>query len=409
MTEKRKRRLFIFIDTNLVYTKGIDYNIFQSNFLTQMIKLRDFFSKRIKTTQIFLIFPNTIIRERHKQKLDLLFNKIDEIIKQLRSLKKNRVFNADATVSKLEKERDTLEEKIEETGYNFLEEKSILITQGCSPDYFERIKNKAYRKEKPFDNKDADGFKDALIWYEIIDYVNTQGVSDEDHIFLFTNNSRDFKSDSTLAEFKTLVHKEINIISRQPDTFQICSSENQEFLKFTLKEAKGIEITEILIEYTEHPENVSIERLLANPFPIDLSSITISYRLKIEDWQKVVEKRTIDLLKSFNFKIEPKKIRFQYSQLPNIVDICVFLDFHEEGMYYDINYFEILFENDETKEIELKNENYLILDDYIIDYQAPDFTFFRINSHVNDQIALILENLVNRHIDPDLLTYTLLH
>ncbi|MFA4824995.1 MAG: PIN domain-containing protein [Methanoregula sp.] len=408
MDEKTKKRIFVFIDTNLVYSKEMDYNIFRSNFLNQIIILRNFFSERIESTEILLILPYTVVRERYKQKYDLLYKEMDEIIKKLKLLQKKDFFKTDITIKELEKNQKNLEKKIERAGNDYLKSNSILITSDCPAEFFERIKNKAYTKEKPFDNKEIDGFKDALIWYSLINYLKTQNISKNDHIFLFTNNSRDFKSDNTLKEFKAIFGTDIKIISRESKNFQICASENQEFLQFTLQESKGIEILNIFIEYIEKIDKVKIEKIIANPFPTDLSPIIIPYQLNKENWKKEIEKRTIDLLKSLNFKVDTSKITFNYSLLPNIFEITVFLDFHEEGYFYDINSFEISFEDGDIQEIEIGSENYLILDDYIIDYQSPDFTFFSIEPRINIIIAEILENLIGREVDPDTLIYTIL-
>ncbi len=56
--------LHTFIDTNLLWNNKLDMNIFETEFLKDLLNLRDFFELEIESTKIKIILPYTVTRER---------------------------------------------------------------------------------------------------------------------------------------------------------------------------------------------------------------------------------------------------------------------------------------------------------------------------------------------------------
>ncbi len=401
---EKQKRVFVFIDTNLLWNDKKNFNIFNTFFLKQMIILRDFFLQEVKTTEIRIVIPQPTICERYKQKYDLIKIDIDSALATLNNLKEIMQFNNYDAINQLETFRERLSLIIKAKGDEFLEINKIYSTPECPNEYFEKIIKKAYEKEKPFDSKKVDGFKDALIWYSIINYLKDEYVEKDDLIFLFTQNKRDFASEKTLVEFKTLVQNDLHIIDfKRP--VQICHSESREFLKYVLKEAQNTKITNIKIEYSESEELLIIENIFADPFPSNLVSLIDKTRIRRIDCKNFLKKQIIDLLRNFDFNVDLEKIMYNYKKLPNICKIMVFLDFHEEGYYYDINSIEIMFEDGDIFESDY--ENIIIPDLCIFQHSCPDFDFFKIDSEYNEYIAKMISKQINRNFDPDILSYTI--
>ena len=403
----KQKRVFIFIDTNLLWNdkKNVNFNIFCTFFLKQMIILRDFFSQEVPTTEMRIIFPQTAICERYKQKHDLIKNNLDLTLDTLENLKTIEQFDNDDAITQLKDIQDRLFLVIQSKGREFIKNYKIHVAPECPNEYFEKIIKKAYAKEKPFDSKKVDGFKDTLVWYSIIEYLKREHVETEDLIFLFTQNKRDFASENTLAEFKSLVQNEIHIIDFEKPQ-QICHSGNREFLKLILKEAQKTKITNIRIEYSETEHTLVIENIFAEPFPSNLVSLVDTTHIRRNDCKRLLKSQILELLKNFDFNVDPDEIHFEYKKLPNISDITVFLDFHEEGYYYDIGSIEVNFEDGDT--IESDYESIVIPDECISHQVSPDFEFFKIDSDYNDYIAKMINKQINRKIDPDILYYTVM-
>jgi hypothetical protein len=403
-----KKQILIFIDTNLLWNDQNDFNIFSTSFLTQLIQFRDFFNNEVQSTEIKIIFPNTVIRERYKQKLDTLLLSIKGISESLKKLTKMKIFNNDSAISDLEQLTTNLHHIIENEGTNFLLENSIISCPDCPDIYFENIVQKAYNKEKPFDNKKADGFKDSLIWFSVIDYVRKQKLKEDDLIIFFTINKRDFESEAMLGEFFNFTQKNLLIFGFDK-TYKIHeSSENQEFLKYLLKEAQEIKITGIRIGYNESVTRINIENIFADPFPSNLLKLIDTHDIRKNDCIDKLKARVITLLKSLNFHVISDRISIEARKLPAICDITVFLDYHTNGQFYDINFVKIEFDDGEEVERYPENYNVMIFDEYIINYETPDFDYFWINQEMNKNVAEIIEELSARKVDPDSIRYTVL-
>lgn len=403
----KQKRVFIFLDTNLLWNdkKNENFNIFCTFFLKQLIILRNFFLQEVPTTELRIIFPQTVIYERYKQKTDLLTKNLDLTLNTLETLKKIEQFDNDNAITQLKDIQDRLYLVVQTKGWNFIKEYNIIIAPECPNEYFEKIIKKAYAKEKPFDSTKVDGFKDALVWYSIIDYLNKEHAEKEDLIFLFTQNKRDFESENSLTEFKTLVQNDIHIIDFEKPQ-QICHSGNREFLKLILKEAQTTKIANIRFEYSESERSLVIENIFADPFPSNLVSLVDTAHIRRTDCKRLLKAQVIELLKNFDFNVDPEEIHFEYKKLPNIYDITVFLDFHEEGYYYDIGGIEVNFEDGDM--LESDYESIVIPDDCILNHIGPDFEFFKIDTVYNDYIVKMISKQINRKIDPDVLFYTVM-
>jgi len=406
--KERKKQIFVFLDTNLLWNETFDFNIFATTFLNQIITLRGFFKKEIKNTQIKIIFPQTVVRERYKQKFDVVSRDIEHTLRTLEILKKNKKFNNEKTIEILKDIKNNLHDTIESDGKKFLLKHDIIITPECPQEYFEKIIEKAYNKETPFKNKKSDGFKDAILWYSIIDYIKNENLGNEDSIFFFTQNKFDFDSESNLKEFKNLTKKDLRIIDFKLKPMQIFESENREFLKYTLKEAQTVKITDIEIKYSEFEDNLIIEKILANPFPSNLVSLISRSNIERQTCKKIVKERIIQLLKNFNFNIDSEKIRLNFVQLPFIENVVVCLTYHTSAQYYDIDHIEIEFENGDECEVEPKNENTMIWSESITYYDDEDFTIFQIDPKIHEGVINIINKLIDRELAPDNVRYTIL-
>jgi hypothetical protein len=405
-----QKRVFVFIDTNLLWNDDKNkknFDIFSTFFLNQMLLLRDFISQEIKNTEMRIVIPKTTICERYKQKYDYILTDIGNVLLSLKNLKRIEQFDNVDVILELESIQKGLYTTIKSNGDEFLKNNKIHSTQECPNEYFEKIIKKAYNKEKPFDNKKADGFKDALIWYSMIDYLKNEPIKKEDLIFFFTNNIRDFKSKITLDEFKTLVQNDIHIIDIDKSE-QIYHTDYKEFLKDILKDAQKTKISNIRIEYCEFDNSVIIEKIWADPFPNNLASlIDITQKpLRTIDCKNLLKTLIIDLLKNFDFDVDLQKITYKYIKIPNIEEILVFLEFHEKGYFYDINRIEIRFEDDYT--IEPDFENMIIPEECISFQREHNFEYFKIDPIYDESIVKMISKQINRKIHPEMLDYDVL-
>lgn len=404
--EEKKKQIFVFMDTNMVWNKTFDFNVFAITFLNQIITLRDFFEQEVKDSQIKIIFPNTVVRERFKQKYDILYEEIGKTLNTLIILKKNRKFNNDEAIEMLKYIQNQLHATIESEGKQFLHKYDIVVTPECPNEYFEKIVERAFKKETPFRNKNSDGFKDAILWYSIIDYLKKETLGNDDSIFFFTENTIDFESEFNYKEFNALINKDLHIIGFKSKPKQIFDSENREFLKYALKEAKDIEITEIEFTYSESADEVIVEKIYAKPFPSNLVSLINGVGKERKNCKKMLKEQVIKLLENFAFNVDSVKNNFKFVQLPSIERINIFLDHHDSDHYYEADHVNILFEDGDEGVVE--PENVRIFEDSIHYFNSDGIIIFSINPTNHEEIVSFLEKLIDRKIDPGNVHYTVM-
>jgi len=396
--------LHTFIDTNLLWNNKLDMNIFETEFLKDLLNLRDFFELEIESTKIKIILPYTVTRERYKQQLEIFNSEINKTISLLTLLSGNKILKNKDALYELKEIKEHISQYIKECGDGYLSRNQIYSTIICSNEYFRDIVEKAHNKEKPFGGK-SDGFKDCIIWYSIIDYLKGQKLNQNDEIFFFTNNKLDFESPALEKEFREIFKRNIYIIIFDPRTMQFYDSSNGKFLTSLLRDAHTIQITGIDIGYTELNSAINCEKIFAIPFPGNLVSLIKTNDINKENFKIILEERVIFLLKNLKFDIKEGIISKNYTPLPIISEITVFLDFHEEGRYYDTLYVEILFDDGDSQEIEI--EPLFIPEDCVFIYNKPgDFFVSRIDPNIHNLIVKMIGKKIGRRIDPQLVYYS---
>jgi len=320
---------------------------------------------------------------------------------------RNHKFNHPNSIEDLKDIQTKLKNTIESESRAFLNKYAIIVTPECPKDYFETIMEKAYNKEPPFKNKTSDGFKDAIIWYSIIDYLKNEKIGTEDSIFFFTANKKDFDSESNLLEFKKIIKKDLHIIDYKGKPSQIFDSEHKTFLQYTLKEAQSVRITEIEVKYSEFEGEWIIEKIFAKPFPSNLVSLLSRINPESKNCKKNLKERIIKLLENFVFNVDSTKINFSFIQLPTIEKITIFLNYHHSNHFYDIDHIEVVYDDD-TGEVEPKNENILISEDFFKHDETDEYSFYWMEPTIHQDVVRIVEKIIDRKLHPDSISYEVL-
>jgi hypothetical protein len=176
--------------------------IFNSN----LNELKEFISKA-KIENVVIKIPEMVIKERIKQCLDEIKNKVERIDKDLRFLQTLGVKSAEEEYKKVDYNK-ILNIKIDK----FIKDNLIEVINIPKIEQDEVI-NRVINKICPFKDKDK-GFKDTIIWLSIIN--DAKQNPNVNYIFC-SNNTSDFNEDLLISEFKLISKKEFKICKNMID------------------------------------------------------------------------------------------------------------------------------------------------------------------------------------------------
>ena len=277
-----KERFFIFLDTNMVYVKSLDYNIFETNILKNLLTIRDNYNTYFsETREVKLIFPDVVIKERYKQETQKILSTLETFRSTIKGLDETSL------IEELDKIIPKIRNKIIYMGGKFLREKNIEEIPTSINDYIDRIIDKKIHDLKPFTvvfdkkgDKYEKGFLDAVIWYSIIDYTRKQviidpeiGYENENDFFIFLGNDKDFDSEELKKEFLSETGKNIDILNFNGCTVGINNSQFKELLEKILNHSKNNIIEKITIFFTKIGEKNVIRGVTPEPLNIDILSL----------------------------------------------------------------------------------------------------------------------------------------
>ena len=401
---------FIFIDTSIIYNSGFNYNAFNNRPINELLEIRNNYNGFYKEyKEILLHIPEIVMKELlyvKNQTAEMKLGEAEKILKPLEEETLNKELN---------EIKKKFSAKISSEGEIFLRRNNIIKVPCCSDHYFDYIVQKAIDKKKPFHpsydakndkQKGDNGFKDTLIWYSIIEYMKKKKIKNTDQIIFLTNNIKDFESEDTLQEFKSLTGKEIHIVNFNSNNIgKPNDSTSQEFFTIILENSKDFKIDTIKISYIELKDEIKISSIKSFPLGFNISPL-FPESLTHDDFKEKIEKSIKDKFLSFGFSVE--NLKFTYTVEPKIVGVNVFL------RNYKLWFIDIL-------GMELEFEDDTFIDEYNFDTQFSteieeyrNYPFYgdseglqvlkEIQKDFRETIAAMLKKR-GYHVDPDVIDY----
>jgi hypothetical protein len=281
MTSHEKEIYYIILDSNMVYVRSLNYNIFNTNVLKNLIEIRNRYNKYFKKTrEIKLIFPEIVVKERYNQEIVKISSELKKFKDTIKRLDEPRL------ITELDNVICIIDKKIKDIGKKFLLENHIEVIPASVEDYLSLIIDKKISNQKPFrivENKDGiieKGFCDAIIWYSIINYANTHlidsescGIPENVHL-IFLVNDKDFRSDDLDQEFKQKTGTKLEIIP----FIQTCKNDItdvnfKKLLKRILQNSQNNSIEIITIYYSKIQDVITVTSVYPLPLNINLLSV----------------------------------------------------------------------------------------------------------------------------------------
>lgn len=346
------KHFYVFIDTNLLYNNKIDYNIFETYIMKYLLEIRDSINTIFEDSKkISYYFAEMVCNEAYSITKEQIKIEFEEFVKKIEYIDEKKLKD------ELNEIITNLDQKINEKKDKFILDNEIIIVPHCNSSYFQNIIEKAIDKKLPFKPKynqkkkryvGDNGFKDAVIWYSIIDYIKDKTISDKDHIILLTNNKSDFESEEMLREFEDIVRKEIHVI----DVPNVKDSKFSEFINLILKDSKHIKIDSINISYLNTNNNVRINSIEFSPLDFNISSI-FNNNFKFSKFKDDIENEiTAKLKKLFNVD----NLKFNYTKL-SIEYVNVHLR-NYKSYFYDIYNIELGYDDGTTVYVDGSDKQY---------------------------------------------------
>ena len=381
--------IYIFIDTNLFYTRKNTYDFVNRN-IDEILHIRDKFNHIfLNNKEIILLIPDIVLKEVQSIKKEHLVRDFNRFLKNIKTLEE------DQFVLDLKQIKDKFDEKLTLKKDYFISSNEIIVPANCNNEYFENILKRAINKQIPFkprydSKKDRDvgdnGFKDAVIWYSIVDYVKNNITEDNNHIILLTNNKSDFKSDELLEEFYGITGKHI----------EICTINQEEFSNLILNQYKGTKIEGVFVSHLKLNDRIRINSVKVLPLDFNMHSF-FPKCINAKEFEESFEIEVTSKLEKLKFNVE--SLNFTYHE-PSIESINVelrnykfwfldilgielnyddgntFYDYDQKNFNFGTDLSEIQeYENSFKKEISsyLEEEGYGPIDPEIIDYEIVEF------------------------------------
>lgn len=265
----------------MVYVRSLDYNIFNTNVLKNLIEIRNRYNKYFKKTrEIRLIFPEIVVKERYNQEIAKISSELKKFKDTIKRLDEPRL------ITEVDNVIGVIDQKIKDIGDDFLSANHIKIIPASVENYLDLIIDKKILNQKPFrivENKDGiieKGFCDAIIWYSIINFVNTNLIDPElgyipetDHL-IFLVNDKDFRSDDLNQEFRQMTGTDLEIIP----FIQTCKNDItdvnfKKLLKRILQNSQNNSIEQITIYYSTIKNDIFVSSIYPLPLNINLLSV----------------------------------------------------------------------------------------------------------------------------------------
>ncbi len=211
----KNKKILVIVDTNKIgnYQKGNleckNYNYLEINKHLHESLVNNFNFKSSENIKIEVAIPAIVLEELKQQQNECFirdFKKIHEVFSKFSKIGKFKLnFPEINYVSHLNTK-----------SASYLGKYKITEIKLPSQETFSKIIQKVLKKEKPFykKNKETDsGFKDALIWESILEFVRE---NKHDRYFFLTNDE-DFMDNLLSQEFFQVAKKEIEIVKEIAD------------------------------------------------------------------------------------------------------------------------------------------------------------------------------------------------
>lgn len=334
--EKDREFFYVFVDTNLVRTEKSVQNIFNSQFFENLIILRDFINNSYnERKEIQIIIPDLVTRERYSQKtleLQKDFQKFFSIFVDF----KHPIYGDLVTIF------EKLPELVPKFGHESLRLKQVIITPPFDPKYLDRIVSKALNYEAPFGKNDK-GFKDALIWYSIVEFTKKNIKQNKSFIVFFTND-KIFDYEILKKEFVAETGIEILVLKTGGDTrIKYYDPEFGFFISHILQDLDtSIQLTDLEINYIKNVDEAILCNVKANPLPINFAYL-ITDGLGIHKLKENVAEPIVKFLSNLKFDTQALSSNIKYN--PYKPEVNVYLRNYKQW-FLDILEIELIYECD---------------------------------------------------------------
>ncbi|WP_048151769.1 PIN domain-containing protein [Methanolacinia paynteri] len=404
MKAQLKKKIYIFVDTNHIYNTKNDLDLFSTKFLNYLLRLKNFFSAEIGQVEIEIIFPDTVVKERIQQKFDQIFPLINSSIACIDKLCKYNSIDETELIKNMNILKENLKGNLDKIASDFLIAEDIQRTSTCSGDNFNKIIEKAIKKEVPFNTDKSRGLKDALIWYSIQDYIDSKDISSEDQFFFFTENIKDFNSQDNKKEFIDKFKKELQYVNLKNANFENHDEKIKNFLVNIITNFKEYEITSFRIIYSEYNSFIKIFEVFAKPLPFNFAPM-IRKKYSKNNWEDEIKSDLINEMKNFNFKGKWDDIKLETLETSPIERIIVELDYSRSMQSYILADIEIELYDSTSKYPHF--ENIIIPEECVHYHLSPDnrniYEYYTLDPEYLQQIISYIENEMDLEIESDLI------
>lgn len=405
----------IFFDTSCLYAKQLDRDIFSTHgMIGEIIQIREYFDRGSSESKILVIIPEIVIRERKTQRRKDVMDILENFKRFQNELKK--VYGSTFVFTpSIEDLCDGLDKKIQDDIDKLISANEIGVIPPPSPDCFNEIIELALEKKTPFNN-DGVGFKDALIWFSIRDYLmklskklESQHGTDLgeykcNRSYLFTNNQKDFMSDVLKRDLESVAGVEIRLVLPRKSESKIKDIDYSTFLMQMIGDNTNIQIESVTISLIKSVDNLRVYSIITDPFPSDISPFLKTKTYSEEKCEEYLNANVKDILKSLNFKYDMQKLDVKFERIPDISAIYVYLDFHNNGQYYDVSSIEVEYWDGEI--IELGSYFTIMLPECIQNRldQWGD-SWIEVRDTPKKEIIGYIEEKLDRKVDPELIEF----
>ncbi len=198
----------IVVDTNICHSGENKNDFSRFSFGMKINTLKMWISYLDLVDKVRIVFPEIVIKELKRQKIDLYKRKKEEIL----NYKKENVFPDIKIIFDVDEEFDY--EKYLEDVINSEFEENVHIENSMScPLYLDKIIQRAVDKKPPFEGvekKSDKGFKDAVIWESLLEYKEK---NKEYTLVVYTNDKR--FNDELLNEYREKFDDELLFFDKE--------------------------------------------------------------------------------------------------------------------------------------------------------------------------------------------------
>jgi len=133
-------KFYVFIDTNLLYDTRLDYKLFNTGLMKEILKVRNNYNGIFGDhKQIFLHFTEIVVKEVFSIKNEVSKQKLLDVINTVQYLERETL------KAELETARKNFTQQLISNGELFISENEIIKVPCCSDCYFKNIVKKSGR------------------------------------------------------------------------------------------------------------------------------------------------------------------------------------------------------------------------------------------------------------------------